>query len=318
MQFYQHNFDAMGTPCEIQLYAPILPLASAAAAAAVAEVARLEQRYSRYRDDSLLSEINRVAHQGGSITVDEETAGLLNYAAACYQQSGGLFDITSGVLRQAWRLPLQQLPDPALLADLCARIGWRKVQWQEPTLTFSQPGMEIDLGGVVKEYAVDRAAALCWSLGIRHGLINLGGDLKIIGPRADGSPWQIGIRHPREAEGLLQTLSLSSGALASSGDYERCFVVDGERYGHILNPRTGWPVQTMAAVSVVADYCLVAGSAATIGMLQQTQGAAWLAGLGLPHLWVTVDGISGGSLRITSQPKPDLPRDEPSRTGHQV
>lgn len=286
----------MGTPCEIQLFAETLASAKRAADLAIKDVQRLELRYSRYRSDSFLSAINRVAATGGRIEVDEETAGLLNYATTCYQQSDGLFDITSGILRQVWRFDVDRLPEPAEIQPLLDKIGWQRLHWSAPVLEFPVPGMQIDFGGVVKEYAVDRAAALCQQAGIDHGIVNLGGDIKIIGPRADGSPWRIGIRHPREAQGVIQTLELQHGALASSGDYERCIVLDGVRYGHVLNPKTGWPVRHMASVSVVGDFCVVAGSAATIAMLKEEQGPAWLAELGLPHYWVDVNGATGGTL----------------------
>jgi len=221
---------------------------------------------------------------------------LLNYAAICYDQSDGLFDITSGILRRAWRFDLSKLPEQAQIQELLDKVGWHKLHWAPPVLEFSTPGMEIDFGGVVKEYAVDRAATLCQAAGIRHGVVNLGGDIKIIGPRADGSPWQVGIRHPRREEAVMQTISLREGALASSGDYERCIMVDGVRYGHVLNPKTGWPVKHLAAVSVVGDFCVVAGSASTIAMLKEDSGPAWLESLGLPHLWVNVQGEVGGTL----------------------
>lgn len=296
LEFYRHVFKAMGTPCEIQLFAHTGEAANRAADAAIADIARLEARYSRYRGDSFLSEINRIAAEGGQISVDDETAGLLNYAATCHEQSGGLFDITSGILRRAWRFDSGALPDQGVIDKLLAKVGWDKVVWKTPTLAFPLPGMEIDFGGVVKEYAADRAAGLCWSAGIRHGMINLGGDIKAIGPRGDGSPWRIGIRHPRQKEALLQTVELSSGAMASSGDYERCLTIDGVRYGHILNPRTGWPVKHLASVSVIADFCVVAGSASTIAMLKEDQGPAWLETLGLSYLWVNVNGKTGGPL----------------------
>jgi thiamine biosynthesis lipoprotein len=157
--------------------------------------------------------------------------------------------------------------------------------------------MEIDFGGVVKEYAVDRVTTLCREAGVRHGLVNLGGDVGIVGPRPDGAPWRIGIRHPRRPGEVLETLELRAGALATSGDYERCIVVGGVRYGHILDPRTGWPVRHLASVSVVADLCVVAGSAATIGVLEAERGPAWLEKVGLPHRWVDVHGRSGGAIR---------------------
>ncbi len=286
----------MGSPCEVQLYASTLAEAEQVAALAVAEVERLEALYSRYREDSLLSAINRTAAVGGSVTVDAETAGLLDYAAACHAQSGGLFDITSGILRRAWRFDRGELPDPSQIEALLNRVGWDRLRWISPVLEFPMPGMEIDFGGVVKEYAVDRVAALCLEAGVRQGVVNLGGDVRVIGPRADGEPWRVGIRHPRDQDGVAQTLLLREGALASSGDYERRIVIDGVTYGHILNPRTGWPVRRLAAVSVIGDLCLVAGSACTIAMLKEDEGPAWLEALGLPHLWVDVEGKTGGSL----------------------
>ena len=296
MEFYQTSFKAMGTTCDIQLFARTHAKAREVADAATADVNRLENLYSRYRSDSLLSAINQVAATGGSITVDDETAGLLNYATICFEQSGGLFDITSGILRRAWRFDSGSLPDQAHIQELLEKVGWHKLHWVPPVLEFLIPGMEIDFGGIVKEYAADRAASLCWEAGVRQGLINLGGDIKLIGPRADGSPWLIGIRHPGHKKAVLQMLSLHNGALASSGDYERCINVDGVRYGHILNPKTGWPVRHLAAVSVLGDFCVVAGSAATIAMLKEENGPAWLEGLGLPHIWVDVHGKTGGSL----------------------
>jgi thiamine biosynthesis lipoprotein len=296
MKFYQTSFKAMGTACDIQLFARTLVKAREVADVAIADVNRLEKLYSRYLSDSLLSAINRVAATGGSITVDDETAGLVNYAAICFEQSGGLFDITSGILRRAWRFDSGSLPDQAHIQELLEKVGWHKLRWAPPVLEFLISGMEIDFGGIVKEYAADRAASLCLGAGVRQGLINLGGDIKVIGPRADGSPWLIGIRHPVYKNAILQTLSLHNGALASSGDYERCINVDGVRYGHILNPKTGWPVRHLAAVSVLGDFCVVAGSASTIAMLKDENGPAWLEGLGLPHIWVDVHGNTGGSL----------------------
>jgi len=296
LKYYRSEFKAMGTPCDIQLFASSKAEAKQAANLAIADVQRLETLYSRYKTDSFLSEINRVAATGGSIRVDDETACLLDYAVTCYEQSDGLFDITSGILRRAWKFDQGKLPEQSLIDELLEKVGWHKVVWKRPMLKFNVPGIEIDFGGVVKEYAVDRAGALCLSQGIKHGVVNLGGDIKVIGPRDDGSPWRVGIRHPRNKDELLDTLLLYEGALASSGDYERCILVNGLRYGHVLNPKTGWPVRYLAAVSVVGDFCVVAGSASTIAMLKESEGVNWLQDLGLPHLWVDVHGETGGSI----------------------
>ena len=273
----------MGCPCELQFYAKNNAFAQHVAQRVIADINRLEQRYSRYRADSFLSKINHVAAVGGSISVDDETAGLLNYAQTCYELSDGLFDITSGILRRAWRFETNVLPDDKSIQALLQKVGWQHIRWENPTLTFLQAEMEIDFGGIVKEYAADRAATLCLDSGILHGMVNLGGDIKIIGAHPDGSAWRVGIQHPRDKTKVWKTVVLKTGALASSGDYERCMVIDGVRYGHILNPKTGYPVRHLAAVSVVADFCVVAGSAATVAMLKEAKGEKWLKSLGLQH-----------------------------------
>lgn len=262
-------------------------------ARARADIERMEQRYSRYRSDSLLSEINRAASCGGSVAVDDETAGLLDYADTCYRQSDGLFDITSGLLRRAWRFDGGRLPDENVLKALLTKVGWDKLRWNRPVLSFA-PGMELDFGGIVKEYAADRIATLFREQHSPHALINLGGDVRVVGPRPDSGPWRVGIRHPRQPGDLLDTLALTGGGVATSGDYERCMVIDGVRYGHILNPKTGWPVRHLASVTVVADFCVIAGSASTIAMLKEDQGPVWLQSLGLRHGWVDTAGRTGG------------------------
>lgn len=289
----------MGSPCEIRIDRPASVDESRAERAldeAVAEIERLEDRYSRYRESSFLSQINRIAAAGGALDVDPETASLLDYAATCHGQSEGLFDVTSGILRRAWRFAEGRLPEPGAIEALLPRVGFEKLRWQSPRLAFPVPGLELDFGGIVKEYAADRVAGALQAAGLRHALVNLGGDVRVAGPRADGGPWRIGIRHPRRPGSLVLDVPLFEGGLSTSGDYERCIEIDGVRYGHVLDPRTGWPVRFMASASVVAPLCVVAGSASTIAMLRGEGGAAWLEGLGLPCLWIDVEGRMGGSL----------------------
>jgi thiamine biosynthesis lipoprotein len=285
----------MGSPCEAQLFASSETEATAGFDAVVGEVERLEQLYSRYRGDSFLSQINRAAAAGGAIEVDAETALLLDYADTCFRESGALFDITSGILRRAWDFKAGKAATEQELSKLLPLVGWDKIQWSRPVLSFLVAGMELDLGGVVKEYAVDRASSLLVERGLTSGFVNLGGDVRVLGPRPGGEPWRVGIRHHRDRDGVAALVEIERGALASSGDYERCIVIDGVHYGHILNPMTGWPVRQLAAVSVIADLCLVAGSAATIAMLKDDEGVGWLESLGLPHRWTKVSGQSGGS-----------------------
>ena len=232
---------------------------------------------------------------GGTVVVDAETAGLLTYAFACFNQSSGLFDITSGLLRKAWDFSATHLPEPEAIAALLPRIGLDRIAWDNPRLTFKTPEMEIDFGGIGKEYAVDRAASVCVALGIHHGLIDLGGDIRLIGRHPDGTPWRIGVRHPRNTAASMANIALVSGALATSGDYERFIEVDGQRYCHILDPRTGWPARGLSSVSVIASECLVAGSLSTTAMLKGRDGIAWLNSLGVRHVFMDEDGRVGGT-----------------------
>lgn len=291
------EFKAMGSPCQLRLYADDPAQAAAATHAAVTEIERLEQRYSRYRPGNLLDRVNQAAQAGGRIAVDEEFTALLEYADHCHRHSDGLFDVTAGVLREAWTFDGQSaLPDEALLEQLRARIGWRHVSWRKDELAFARPGMELDFGGLVKEYAADRAATICLEHELRHGVVDLGGDMRLLGPQPGGEPWPIGIRHPRQPGRNMADFSLRAGALASSGDYERCVIIDGERYSHLLSPITGWPVRGLAAVSVAAPQCVLAGSACTIAMLKGSDGPDWLRELGLPHVWMDGEGRRGGSV----------------------
>lgn len=300
LNLFRYPFQAMGSRCEIRLYAAGEERAALGARAAIADVWRLEAKYSRYRADSVTAQINRVAAVGGALDVDDETATLFDYAATCYEQSDGLFDLTSGALREAWGPQCRTLPDAETLSRLLARVGWSKVRWQRPRIRFGVSAMEIDFGGVVKEYAADRAAVICAESGLGHGLVDLGGDIKIIGPHPDGAAWNVGIQHPRIADAVMATLELGHGAVATSGDYERFLEIDGQRYCHILSPRTGMPVRGLAGVSVVAEECVVAGSATTIAMLMEARAAAWLEEVGLPHVWMDQALHVGGTYAAAS------------------
>jgi thiamine biosynthesis lipoprotein len=298
MDIFSHTFKAMGGPCEVRLYAPNAARAQACAAAAQAEILRLERKYSRYREDSLTSLVNRSAGDARGVEVDAESAGLLDYAHTAWAQSEGLFDITSGVLRRVWDFKAGRIPSSEELAAILPLIGWDRLRWDKPRLVLPLAGMELDFGGYVKEYAADRAAFTARAAGARHGFVELAGDIALIGPHPDDAPWQIGIRHPRHPEQAMASIPLASGAIASSGDYERYFELDGQRYCHVLNPKTGWPVQGMASVSVVAEQCLVAGTASTIAMLKGAEeGPSWLDELGLRHLCMDGRGVLAGTVQ---------------------
>jgi len=285
----------MGSPCHLSLFGGSFEELERAATTVLKEVERIEQRYSRYRQDSVLSDLNRKAFTPQGVVVDDEMAGLLDYANTCYEESDGLFDVTSGLLRRAWNFSGQAvtLPPQSTIDQLLKRVGWGKVIWDRPLFRFKVSDMELDFGGIAKEFAADRAVHTLVRHGIHSGVVNFGGDLRVIGPRPDGSPWEVGIYHPHHAGELLAILPLHQGAVTTSGSYERYLEVAGKRYSHLLNPKTGWPVRGLASVSVVAPLALIAGSASTIAMLKGKGGPQWLKSMGLPALWVTDAGKVG-------------------------
>lgn len=302
MSLVIHRFHAMASDCAVHVQAETAAASATTALAAEAEVRRIEARYSRYRGDSELARINRVAAAGGATDVDTEMAGLIAYAKACFQSSGGAFDITSGLLRQAWNFPDARLPEQKQIDALLPRIGLDKVTLSDGHLAFAQAGMELDFGGLGKEYAADRAVEVCAELKVRHGFVDLGGDIRVIGPQPDGQPWRIGIRDSRNSAALVAEVALDGGALATSGDYERFIEVDGVRYCHILDPRTGWPAQGLSSVTVISERCLVAGSLATSAMLKGRDGAAWLERLGVRHIAIDDQGRCSGTEPLQVRP----------------
>lgn len=291
------EFQAMASPCSLQIDGRDEPLMRQAAAEAMAEVRRIEHKFSRYRADSVISRINRSAGLD-AVEIDAETGDLLNFSAQLWSLSDGLFDITSGVLRHAWDFKNACLPDSATLHSLLERVGWQQLERHDNQVRLKLPGMELDFGGFGKEYAADRAAVVLQSHGITHALVNLGGDLHAIGerglPEMDGLPWQIEIQHPRpdpaHPNTPLALLPIGRGGLATSGDYERYFIHDGQRYCHVLNPHTGWPVSYWQSVSVLAANTTTAGALSTIAMLKGSDAPAWLQTQGVRYLLVQQNG----------------------------
>lgn len=264
---YVYRFTAMGSPCEVRVEcrdaAPALKIGKLAEDEAV----RVERKFSRYRPDSVISGINAAA--GRPVTLDDETAALIGYTAEYHRLSGGLFDITSGVLRRIWKFDgSDRVPAADQVKALLPLIGWRKVSWQHPIIALPV-GMEIDLGGVGKEYAVDRAVIAIRAVSELPTLVNFGGDLRVTGARAAGGRWRAGIESVGSVDAGEAVVELAAGALTTSGDARRFLFKDGRRYSHILDPRTGWPVKDPPrSVTVAAPSCVEAGLLSTLAMLK--------------------------------------------------
>jgi thiamine biosynthesis lipoprotein len=283
--YFAGRFEAMASPCTVLVDGDDRDEAAALVEIAAREALRIERKFSRYRTDNRIHEINHA--NGRPVEVDEETAQLINYAATCWEMSEGLFDITSGVLRRVWKFDGgSRVPGPKAIEACLERVGWGRVTWQGRT--FSMPaGMEIDLGGIGKEYAVDRAAGLLAAQTTKSFLVNFGGDLFAGGLRRGLRTWGVGIDDPdRTGQAALYRLDVARAGLATSGDARRYIEWRGQRLGHILNPKTGWPVAGAPhSVTVVAPTCLEAGTLSTLAYLQGPGARAFLEQQGV-QFWI--------------------------------
>ena len=237
------------------------------ARAVEAEAHRIEAKFSRYRESSVVSEINRNAGRT-PVAVDEETEMLVRSALDMARMTGGRFDPTVGALRRVWDFKSSRVPSLQEVAAVLPLVDADAVSVRDRTVFLRKAGMEIDLGGVGKEYAVDRAARILEGEGIRSAIVNFAGDVRTIGSRGDGHPWKVGVADPRDRNRCrFAVRTLGDAGIATSGDYERGFVKDGVRYHHILDARTGWPARGLSSVTAIAASAFRAGRFATAAFL---------------------------------------------------
>ena len=275
------RFRAMGSPCEVLLEGGTREQASITAAEIAAEAWRIEDKFSRYLTGNIIDRINTA--NGAAVSVDDETGNLLDFATTLHALSSGRFDITSGVLREVWTFDgSDQVPELAAVESVLARVGWSRARWKRPVLTL-EPGMEIDLGGIAKEYAVDLCVSIVRDSPCEPGLVNFGGDLAVSAPPRRRKAWKVAVEGvlPDSADHLIE---LRQGGLATSGDAQRFLLRDGIRYSHILNPASGWPVPNApASVTVAADTCTQAGMTSTLAMLEGEGAEEFLEREGALH-----------------------------------
>ena len=279
------QFTAMVSPCEVLVDTLDDNLARSLIDISISEAHRIEHKFSRYRSDNIIYQINH--SQGKPVAVDEETASLLDYAQQCYEISDGLFDITSGVLRKIWtfdggdNIATQEQIDQQLKF-----VGWKKVQWSRPEIVLPE-GMEIDFGGIGKEYAVDQSIKLISEKSNVSCLVNYGGDIRVTSLRSNGKSWVIGVENPDKLDSLHSdglSIKITSGAIATSGDTRKFLLKDGIRYGHVINPKTGWPVtKAPRSITVAANTCTEAGILATLALLQEEDAEKFLSSENVTH-----------------------------------
>ena len=279
----------MASPCESVICGVPWAVAAEASKAVESEVRRIESKYSRFTPEGVVGRINALAYRE-PVALDAETVSLMDYAERLYRLSDGLFDITTGSLQTVWDFKKGVVPAPDALRAQLAHVGWHHVSCAEGQLRMDDPLVRIDLGGFGKEYAADRAAAVLQAAGIQSGYVDLGGDIRVVGPKPDGSPWTIGIRHPRKPGELVASLPVALGSVATSGDYERYFIHEGQRYCHILSPKTGMPVSYWQSISVLAPVASIAGATCTLAMLKEADGLDFLHESGFSFLAIDAHG----------------------------
>jgi len=253
-----------------------------------AEVWRIEQKYSRYLVHSIIGMINQA--MGKAIAIDNETYYLLQLADVLWQESEGRFDITSGTFRKIWVFNQEQqsaqLPTQSQIDEQLKNVGWQRVNFDQQHIQLPET-MQIDFGGIGKEYAADRCLAIVDNavLGC-HIMVNLGGDIAANDNRLEGKSWQVGIEDKQGKGVIWQQIPLSRGAIATSGDVYKSICYQGKRYSHIINALTGYPVtNSPSTVTIAAPNCTEAGMLSTLAMLygqeaetflQQQQRPYWL------------------------------------------
>ncbi|WP_289028216.1 FAD:protein FMN transferase [uncultured Paraglaciecola sp.] len=269
------RFSAMASPCEILFDCTDIVLVRPQFLAAIAETKRIEEKYSRYINDNPLYIVNH--SNGKPVAIDDETFQLLNFADTCYQISEGMFDITSGVFRKVWKFNgSDNIPPASKVSALLPFIGWQKISYTESQITVPK-GFELDFGGIGKEYAVNKVSQLlAEALPSISMLINFGGDIQVTSPRKKAPHWQVGIENPTSQKGVA-IVNIAKGGLATSGDANRYLMKNGKRYSHILNPKTGFPIEDgPRSITVAGDYCVQAGLLATLALLQGKNAEAFL------------------------------------------
>lgn len=272
--FWLAQFPAMACPCEALIAVDDKTQASQIAQVIATEAWRIEDKYSRFTKTGITAAINNA--NGQPITLDDETTALFHYAQQLYELSDGLFDISAGVLKNIWAFHQkktagqQELPSQASIHAVLPLIGLAKAKLTGNTLALPK-GMQIDFGGIGKEYAADKSLRLALEGNASTAiLVNLGGDL-VASQSLPKRPWHIGFNDTKADNNLTasERLTFQDGAVTTSGTSQRQWVIDGKSYSHLLNPKTGWPVlNPPKAVTVAAPTCMQAGMLSTLIMLQ--------------------------------------------------
>ena len=275
---FRIGFQAMGTPCEITYQCDSSSVATEFQERSLAWVRRFEKRYSRYLPDSLISSINHAAGTGQSTPIEEEDDRLFKICDTLHFFTHGLFDPTTLPLAKIWDFKAKnpKIPEDSEIREALGKIGWKRVVRENLSVSLPEAGMGLDFGGFGKEYAVDQVVELAREFGITNLLVNFGGDLRTLGSPPDSPHWRVGLEDPNQPGHAKYAVRANDLAVATSGNYLRFFEVDGKRFGHLLDHRTGYPTSNNhMAATVISHSCLEAGILATCSLIdERMQGLA--------------------------------------------
>lgn len=274
------SFRAMGTLCQITFVPGTRIAAEQFKTAAVKWVSDFEAKYSRFLNDSLISRINAAAGRDW-VEVDEETDRLFAMCGELFFLTHGAFDPTALPLIELWNWKANPpvIPTDAAIESARTRVGWQRVQRRKGAIRLPVSGMKLDLGGIGKEYAVDRVVQLAAQHGIENLLVDFGQDVRAQGKPPGKPAWHIGLEDPASPGRCWTGVAALNRAVATSGDYLRSFQINGRRYGHIIDPRSGHPVNNgCRAVTVMASTCTIAGILSTTAFILGPQEGLNLIG----------------------------------------
>lgn len=325
---------AMGSPFRVTAVHPDAEAATAAVEAAYAEIERIEALISSWRETSETSAVNRAAG-GEPVAVSPELFNLLRRSLKVSELTGGAFDVTFAGVGRLWNIEghgatiVHTVPEPAELEEALSRVGYAMVELdpERHTVRLARPGMRIGFGALGKGYAANRAVGVLKDHGVTGGVVDAGGDLMAFGRQEDGELWTLGLADPTPGAAgrgaVFGRLTLSDQAVVTSGDYERYVEIDGVRYAHILDPRTGWPVRGVRSVTVVCpDGELADALATSVFVLGPRQGLALVDRLnGVEALVVDDAGKIHTSAHLHTllsdgaPPADSLARNQPSHQG---
>ena len=259
------EFRAMSTLCRVNIHGVPAAVAAEFQREVVNWTAQFEARYSRYIPASLIGRINAAAGENW-VEIDSETERLFNLCQELFFFTRGSFDPSALPLIKLWNWKQQPavVPNDAAIQAALALVGWNKIQRRVGGIFLPQTGMALDLGGIGKEYAVDCVMNMAIARGIPNVMIDFGQDVRVRGHAPDKKFWWIGLDDAKNPGKCWAGVAVTDHAVASSGDYLRNFVFNGRRYGHILDPRTGYPAfNDCRAVSIIAPSCTIAGLLST-------------------------------------------------------